>query len=135
MIKTLQPLGWATPRGFANGVKARGTMLFTGGQIGWDEQCRFHSSKLTDQVRQTLLNIVHILSEGGALPQHIVRLTWYVADKREYLAEAKEIGAVYRDVIGSHYPAMSVVEVAALIEDAARVEIEATAVIPDASPA
>ncbi len=135
MIKTLQPSGWATPRGFANGVKARGTMLFTGGQIGWDDQCHFHSSRLTDQVRQALLNIVHILSEGGAGPQHIVRLTWYVADKREYLAESKEIGAVYREVIGPHYPAMSVVEVAGLIEDAARVEIEATAVIPDSAAA
>jgi enamine deaminase RidA (YjgF/YER057c/UK114 family) len=132
VIKKLQPPGWATPRGFANGIKARGTLLFTGGQIGWDAQCHFHSSRLTDQVRQALQNIVHVLAEGGARPEHVVRLTWYIADKREYLAESRDIGLVYRDVMGDHYPAMSMVEVAGLIEDAARVEIEATAVIPDA---
>ncbi len=135
MISTIQPSGWATPRGFANGIKARGTMLFTGGQIDWDDQCRFHSSRLTEQVKQALKNIVHILEEGGARPEHIVRLTWYVVDKREYLAESKEIGAIYRDIVGTHYPAMSVIEVAGLLEDAARVEIEATAVIPDAPAA
>jgi enamine deaminase RidA (YjgF/YER057c/UK114 family) len=132
MIETLQPPGWIKPRGFANGILARGTsFLLTGGQIGWDSQCRFTSASLTDQVRLALTNIVHILAEGGARPEHIVRLNWYIVDKREYLAEAQEIGSVYRDVIGNHYPTMTMVQVAALIEDAAKVEIEATAVIPD----
>jgi enamine deaminase RidA (YjgF/YER057c/UK114 family) len=132
MIKTLQPPGWAKPRGFANGISGRGgTLVLTGGQIGWDRQCHFPSSRLTDQVRLALTNIVQILAEGGARPEHIVRLNWYITDKREYLAESREIGSVYRDVIGNHYPTMTMVQVAALIEDAAKVEIEATAVIAD----
>jgi len=131
MHEILQPAGWVRPRGFANGIKSKGTMIFTGGQIGWDSVCRFVSPDLAEQVRQTLLNIVSILAEAGARPEHVVRLTWYVTDKREYLAQAREIGAVYRDIMGRHFPAMAVVQVAALVEDAAKVEIEATAVIPD----
>lgn len=131
MHQILQPAGWAKPRGFSNGMKSKGTMVFTGGQIGWDGECRFVSPDLAEQVRQTLRNIVSILAEAGARPEHVVRLTWYVTDKREYLAQAKEIGVVYRDIMGRHFPAMAVVQVAALVEDAAKVEIEATAVIPD----
>jgi enamine deaminase RidA (YjgF/YER057c/UK114 family) len=127
----LQPEGWAAPRGYTNGIKARGTLVFTGGQIGWDCQCRFASADLAAQVRQALANILAILAEAGAGPQHLVRLTWYITDKREYLARSREIGDAYREVMGRHYPAMSVVQVAALVEDAAKVEIEATAVIPD----
>jgi len=129
--RILQPEGWAAPRGFANGIKARGTMVFTGGQVGWDGQRRFTSTDLAGQVRQTLANILSVLAEAGAGPEHVVRLTWYVTDKREYLARAEEIGAAYRAVMGRNFPAMAVVQVAALVEDAAKVEIEATAVIPD----
>ena len=129
--RILQPAGWAAPRGFANGIKARGTMVFTGGQIGWDGQGRFTSTDLAGQVRQTLANIVSVLAEAGAGPEHVVRLTWYVTDKREYLARTTEIGAAYRAVMGRNFPAIAVVQVAALVEDAAKVEIEATAVIPD----
>ena len=128
----LQPPGWMRPRGFSNGIKAKGTLVFTGGQIGWDSQCRFVSQDLAAQVRQTLSNILEVLAVAGAGPEHVVRLTWYVTDKREYLARSKEVGAAYRAVMGRHYPAMAVVQVAELVEDAARVEIEATAVIPDA---
>ena len=131
MNEILQPAGWAKPRGYANGVKARGTMVVTGGQVGWDANCRFQSPRLADQVRQTLANIVAVLAEGGARPEHIIRLTWYVTDKREYLAEIAAIGQAYREVIGRHFPAMAVVQVAALVEDEAKVEIEATAVVPD----
>lgn len=127
----LQPPGWQRPRGFSNGVMARGKLVFTGGQIGWDNQCRFPSLDLAEQVRQTLSNILAILAVAGAGPEHVVRLTWYITDKREYLARSKEIGTAYRAVMGNHYPAMAVVQVAELVEDAARVEIEATAVIPD----
>lgn len=131
MHKILQPAGWARPRGFANGVMARGSVVVTGGLVGWDSDCRFASADLAGQVRQTLLNIVAVLAEAGARPEHVVRLTWYITDKREYLANAKEIGAAYRSVMGYHFPAMAVVQVADLIEDAARVEIEATAVVPE----
>jgi len=127
----LQPPGWRRPRGFSNGIMARGTLIFTGGQIGWDSDCRFASLNLADQVRQTLNNILAILAVVGAGPEHVVRLTWYITDKREYLARSREIGIAYREVMGRHYPAMAVVQVAELIEDAARVEIEATAVLPD----
>ena len=130
-METLQPEGWARPRGFANGIKARGALIFTGGQIGWDSQCRFQSLDLAGQVRQTLANVVAVVKAGGGAPEHIVRMTWYVTDKKEYLARAKEIGAAYREVMGRHYPAMAVVQVSALVEEAARVEIEATAVLPD----
>lgn len=128
----LQPPGWQRPRGFSNGIMAKGTMIFTGGQIGWDGDCRFASLDLADQVRQTLNNILAVLAVAGAGPEHVVRMTWYVTDKREYLHRAKDIGIAYRAVMGHHYPAMAVVQVAELVEDAARVEIEATAVLPDA---
>lgn len=128
----LQPPGWRRPRGFSNGVMTTGKLVFTGGQIGWDSQCCFASLDLVEQVRQTLSNILAILAVAGAGPEHVVRLTWYITDKREYLARSKEIGIAYRAVMGNHYPAMAVVQVAELVEDAARVEIEATAVIPDA---
>ena len=130
-MKQLQPPGWARPRGFSNGVKVRGELVFVAGQVGWDEQCRFQADDLVGQARQALKNVVAVLAEGGARPEHIVRMTWYLRDKKEYVARLKEIGAVYREVMGRHYPAMSAVQVADLIEDEAKVEIEVTAVIPD----
>ena len=126
----LQPPGWPRPKGFACGVSAEGTSVFVSGQIGWDEHGRFAAHDFAGQVRQALRNIVTILAEAGAGPQHVVRLTWFVTDKREYLAAQREVGAAYREVMGRHFPAMSVVAVAALLEDEAKVEIEATAVVP-----
>lgn len=130
-MTTLLPAGWARPKGYAAGVAAKGTLVFISGQIGWDGDERFTAHDLPGQVRQALRNVVAILAEAGGAPEHIARLTWYVVDKREYLERQREIGAAYRDVLGRHFPAMSVVEVSALVEDAARVEIEATAVVPD----
>ena len=127
----LQPPGWVKPRGYSNGVVARGRQVFIGGQIGWDGQCRFASADFVAQARQALANIVSVLAEAGGKPEHVVRLTWYVVDKREYVASYPELGKAYREVMGRHYPAMTAVQVAALVEDAARVEIEAEAVIPD----
>ena len=129
-LHLLQPDGWAAPRGFSNGVVATGRQLYVAGQIGWDAQQRLIPGGLVPQVRQALENIVTVLATGGARPEHLVRLTWYLTDRAAYLAAAKEIGAVYREVIGRHYPAMTAVEVSALIEADALVEIEATAVIP-----
>lgn len=129
-MTVLQPPGWAAPRGYANGVALRGTPIFVAGQIGWDGQCRFASDDLVDQVRQALLNVLAVLAEAGAGPQHIARMTWYVTDKAEYLARGREIGAVYRELIGHYGVAMSAVQVVALMEDRARVEIEVTAVLP-----
>jgi enamine deaminase RidA (YjgF/YER057c/UK114 family) len=126
----LQPEGWMAPRGYANGVAARGTTICIAGQIGWNERCEFPSDDFVEQTRQALLNIRAVLEAGGAQPQHLVRMTWYVTDKREYLARGREIGAVYREVIGHYGVAMSAVQVAALIEDRAKVEIEATALVP-----
>ena len=126
----LQPPGWPRPKGFACGVVAEGTAVFVSGQVGWDEVGRFTARDVAGQVRQALCNVVTILAEAGARPEHVVRLTWYVTDKREYLAAQPEIGAAYRDVMGRNFPAMSVVAVAALLEDEAKVEIEATAVVP-----
>lgn len=131
-MKTLQPPGWAAPRGYANGVVATGESIFLAGQIGWNAQCRFDSDDLVEQVRQALANVRALLAEAGATPAHIVRMTWYLTDKREYLARAREIGAVYRELIGSYTVAMTAVQVAALVEDRARVEIEVTAVRPAA---
>jgi enamine deaminase RidA (YjgF/YER057c/UK114 family) len=131
-MKMLQPPGWTRPRGYSNGVAARGTVVFISGQVGWDGQCRFASDELAAQARQALANVVAVLAEAGGKPEHIARMTWYVTDKREYVAAYAAIGAAYRELMGRHYPAMSAVEVAALIEDRAKVEIEATAVIPDA---
>ena len=130
----LQPPGWAPAKGYANGVAARGTLVFVGGQIGWNAQQQFETDDFIEQTRQTLHNVVAVLKEAGAGPEHMVRMTWYVLDKREYLGAGAALGAVYREVIGRHYPAMSAVQVAALMEDRARVEIEVTAVVPDNSP-
>ena len=130
-MKLLQPAHWARPRGYANGVAVRGRQVFVAGMIGWDAQGVFHSDDLVAQVRQALQNIVEVLAEAGAKPEHIVRMTWYLTDKREYLKRGKEIGAVFRELIGSFNAAMTAVQVVALIEDRAQVEIEVTAVIPD----
>jgi len=130
-LQILNPPGWATPRGYANGIAARGRLIFVGGQIGWNAQQRFESDAFVPQARQALANVVAVLKEAGAAPEHIVRMTWYVIDKREYLASYRELGEAYRTVIGRHFPAMTAVEVAALMEDRAKVEIEATAVVPD----
>ncbi|MFT7771610.1 RidA family protein [Roseateles sp.] len=130
--RILQPAGWAAPRGYANGVAASGRQVFVAGQIGWNERCEFDSDDLIDQVRQTLLNIRAVLAEAGAGPEHIVRMTWYVVDKREYLVRGRDVGQAYRDVLGRDYGvAMSAVQVSALMEDRAKVEIEVTAVVPD----
>lgn len=129
-MKILQPPGWAAPKGYVNGVAAPGTSVFVAGQIGWNAQCQFESDDLVVQVRQALLNVRAVLAEAGALPEHIARMTWYLVDKREYLARAREIGAVYRETIGSYAVAMTAVQVAGLIEDRAKVEIEVTAVLP-----
>ncbi len=130
-MQTLLPPGWPRPRGYANGVSARGRMIFVAGMIGWDAQCVFHTDDMAAQVRQALQNIVDVLKEGDALPEHIVRMTWYVTDKREYLAAYADIGKAFRELIGSFNAAMTAVEVVALIEDRAKVEIEVTAVVPD----
>ena len=131
MHTILQPEGWAKPVGYANGVAARGRLVFVGGQVGWTGQSKFETDDLVGQVRQTLRNVVAILAEGGAGPEHITSMTWYFTDKVEYLANLKGIGEAYREVIGRHYPAMAAVQVMALIEDRAKVEIQATAVVPD----
>ena len=127
----LQPPGWAPAKGYANGVAARGTLVFVGGQIGWNAQQRFETDDFIEQTRQTLHNVVAVLKEAGAGPEHMVRMTWYVIDRVEYNARLKELGGVYREVIGKHFPAMTCVEVAALMEARAKVEIEVTAVVPD----
>ena len=127
----LHPRTWKPALGYANGVAASGRMIFCGGLIGWNAEQAFESDDFIDQVAQTLRNIVAVLAEAGAGPEHIVRLTWYVTDKQEYLARLKELGRVYREIIGKHFPAMALVQVVALVEDRAKVEIEATAVIPD----
>jgi enamine deaminase RidA (YjgF/YER057c/UK114 family) len=128
----LQPAGWAQPRGYANGVAASGRQVFVAGQIGWNERCEFDSDDFIAQVRQTLLNIRAVLAEAQAQPEHIVRMTWYLIDKREYIARGREVGQAYRDVLGRDYGiAMSAVQVSALMEDRAKVEIEVTAVVPE----
>jgi enamine deaminase RidA (YjgF/YER057c/UK114 family) len=127
--KVLQPSGWPMPKGYANGMAAEGRIVVTGGVIGWDE--REHLPRgFVAQVRQTLANIAAILAEGGAEPEHLVRLTWYVVDMDEYLSNLKELGAIYREIFGAHYPAMALVQVVRLVEKDARFEIEATAVVP-----
>ncbi|HCS28343.1 MAG TPA: enamine deaminase RidA [Spongiibacteraceae bacterium] len=129
-MQIIQPEGWPKPRGYTNGILTEGKTLYIGGQIGWDEQEVFGSDDFVEQVRQALLNTVAILNAGGARPEHIVRMTWYITDKEEYLQSLKQLGRVYRDVIGQHYPVMAMVQVVALIEDQAKVEIETTAVLP-----
>lgn len=131
MRQVLQPPGWARPKGYANGVMVRGRQIHVAGMIGWDGQGQFHSDDLVAQVRQALTNIVKVLAEADAKPEHIVRMTWYLTDKREYGLRGREIGAAYRELIGSFSVAMTAVQVSALIEDRAQVEIEVTAVVPD----
>ncbi len=130
--RTLQPDGWTRPKGYSHGMAARGLQIFVSGQIGWDAGGNFPSMRLADQVRQALLNIVAILAEAGASPEHVVRLTWYVTSRDEYYEQLADIGIAYRSAMGKHYPSMSVVQVVALMEEDARVEIEATAVLPNA---
>lgn len=131
MSRTLQPPGWPKPRGYANGVSATGRMIFTAGVVGWDERERFAALDLPGQFRQVLANTLAILAEDGAGPEHIVRMTCYVTSGDDYLANLTEIGAAWRELIGKHFPAMAVVEVAALVEPEARVEIETTAIVPE----
>jgi enamine deaminase RidA (YjgF/YER057c/UK114 family) len=130
-MKTLQPPDWASPRGYANGIAARGTLVFVGGQIGWNAQQQFESDDFIAQCAQALRNVVAVLHEAGAGPQHMARMTWYITDRDEYVARLRELGSVYRDIVGRNYPAMSCVEVSRLMEARARVEIEVTAVVPD----
>ncbi len=130
-MRTLQPPGWAPPKGYANGIAARGTTIFVGGQIGWNGQQQFESDDFVAQVAQALRNVVAILAEAGAGPEHVARMTWYVTDKCEYIASYRALGAVYREIMGRNFPAMTAVEVAALIEGRAKVEIEVTAMVPD----
>lgn len=131
MHTELHPKNWKPASGYANGVAARGRTLFVAGQIGWNGDQAFETDDFVGQIEQALRNIVAVLEAGGAGPEHLVRLTWYVTDKQEYLARLEEVGAAYRAVLGRHFPAMTMVQVADLVEDAAKVEIEATAVIPD----
>lgn len=128
--KVLQPPNWPRAKGYANGISATGRMVFVSGMIGWDEKGKLISQDFIGQARQALQNLVAVLAEDGAKPEHLVRLNWFVLDKKEYVSAFKELGKVYRDIIGNHYPAMTAVEVSGLLEDGARVEIEATAVVP-----
>jgi len=130
-MKFLQPPGWAPAKGYANGVAARGTQVFVGGQIGWNAQQQFETDDFIAQTAQALRNIVAVLQEAGAGPEHMVRMTWYIVDRVEYNNRLKELGQVYREVIGRNFPAMTCVQVAALVEARAKVEIEVTAVVPD----
>ncbi len=128
-MRILHPEGWPRPRGYSNGIAAEGRLVFVAGQVGWDESQVFRSDDLVEQVRQALKNTLAVLAEAGAGPEQVVRMTWYITDKRDYLDRSKEIGAVYRALMGRHYPAMAMVEVSALMEDLAKVEIETTAVL------
>jgi len=130
MMQVLQPPGWEKPKGYVNGVAVEGRLVFVAGQIGWNAACRFDSDDFVAQTRQALANVVAVLAEAGARPEHIVRMTWYLTDKREYLARGREVGAVFRELIGVYHAAMSAVEVKALMEERAKVEIEVTAVVP-----
>ncbi|MET3105806.1 enamine deaminase RidA (YjgF/YER057c/UK114 family) [Oxalobacteraceae bacterium GrIS 2.11] len=130
-MKFLQPTGWMQPKGYANGISATGRQVYVSGMVGWDEQGQFHTDDFAGQVRQTLQNVVAVLHEAGAKPEHIVRMTWYVVNKAEYIAAYQETGKVYREIIGRHFPCMSAVQVLALVEDRAKVEIEVTAVVPE----
>ena len=128
--QTLLPAGWDRPKGYANGVLAQGRLVFTAGIVGWDEQQRFVATDLAGQFEQVLLNTVAILAEAGARPEHIVRMTWYVTSRADYMENLAAIGALYKQIIGKSFPAMAVVEVSALVEPDARIEIETTAVVP-----
>ena len=131
MMTVLQPPGWAKPKGFSNGIAASGKLVFIAGQIGWTGESKWEAKDFAGQFRQTLKNTLAVLAEAGGGPEHIVRMTWYVLDKQEYLGALKEVGAAWRELIGRHYPAMAVVQVSGLMEDAARLEIETTAVVPE----
>jgi len=133
MMQILQPPGWAKPRGFSNGIAATGKQVFIAGQIGWTGESKWEAKDFAGQFRQTLKNTLAVLAQAGGRPEHIVRMTWYILDKKEYLAAIKEVGAAYRELIGRHYPAMAVVQVSGLIEDEAKLEIETTAVIPESA--
>jgi enamine deaminase RidA (YjgF/YER057c/UK114 family) len=130
-VRVLQPARWIAPKGYANGIEADGRQVFIAGQIGWNAAGEFVSDDFAAQVEQALRNIVEVLAEAGGEPRHIVRLTWYVVDRREYLDQQQKVGAAYRRVLGRHFPAMSLIVVAGLLEDRAKVEIEATAVVPN----
>ncbi|WP_374592738.1 RidA family protein [Sphingosinicella sp.] len=130
MFETLQPEGWVKPIGYANGIAAEGTLIFVGGQIGWNANAQFETDDFAAQARQTLENVVAVLAAGGAGPEHVTSMTWYVTDKAEYLANLKGVGAAYRDTMGKNFPAMALVQVAALVEDRAKIEIQAFAVKP-----
>ena len=130
-MEILQPADWAKPKGFSNGIAARGRQVFVAGQIGWDGQCNFVGDDFVSQAAQALRNIVAVLAEAGARPEHITRMNWYVLDKQEYLGAGRALGLAYREIIGRHYPAMTAVQVVALIEDRARLEIEVTALVPE----
>ena len=130
MMQMLNPAGWMRPKGYSNGIAAAGRMIFVAGQVGWDAQESFRTDDLVGQVRQSLTNIVAILAEAGARPEHIVRMNWYLADKDEYNARLAEIGEVYRELIGRHFPAMTALQVAGFVEHGAKIEIEVTAMLP-----
>jgi enamine deaminase RidA (YjgF/YER057c/UK114 family) len=130
-MQVLLPPGWPRPKGYSNGVAASGRTVYIAGMIGWDSDGRFQSDDFAEQTRQALQNVIAVLAEAGGRPEHIVRMTWYVTDKREYLEAGRAVGAAYREIIGANYPAMTAVEVKALIEDRAKVEIEVTAVVPE----
>ena len=130
-MQKIQPPDWAEPKGYANGVLARGALIFVGGQIGWNAAQQFESDDFIAQTRQALMNIAAVLKAGGAGPEHMVRMTWYVTDRVEYSARLKELGGVYREVMGKNFPAMTCVEVSGLVEELAKIEIEVTAVLPD----
>lgn len=130
-MEIVNPPGWPRPKGYSNGIVAKGRMVFVAGMVGWTPEEKFETDDFVGQARQAFQNIVAVLKEAGAGPEHIVRLTWFVADKREYLARGRELGAAYRDIIGRNYPVMAVIEVKGFIEDGAKLEIEATAVIPE----
>ncbi len=132
MIRILQPPGWARPKGYSNGIAARGgTTVYIAGQVAFNAQGVLEETTFAGQFRQTLSNTLAVLAEAGGRPEHIVRMTWYVTDKKEYLGAINEVGAAYRELVGKHYPAMAVLQVAGLIEDGAKLEIETTAVVPD----
>ncbi len=127
----LQPPGWPRPKGYSNGISASGRFIVTGGLVGWNEKEEFPHEDMAGQARQTFENIAAVLAEGGAKPEHIIRMTWYITSKEEYLGSVKDIGQAYRDVFGKNFPAMAVVEVSALMEDEAKMEVEVMAVVPE----
>ncbi len=130
-MKVLQPKGWSRPKGYSNGIAARGHMVFVSGMVGWNEKGELVGKDFLSQARQALKNAVTVLAEASARPENIVRMTWYVADKKEYQNAQKKLGTAYREIIGAHYPAMTAIEVAGLVENGARLEIEVTAIIPE----